>query len=54
MTGGDYFVLTLITLNAGAAITYGVKGYKIMALYWVFATGLNCCLLAMRLYGGKG
>ena len=46
-------MLTLITLNAGAAITYGVKGYKIMAAYWVCATGLNCCLLVMRLYGGR-
>ena len=53
MTGGDYFVLMLITLNAGAAVTYGVKGDKIMALYWCFATGLNCCLLALRWAGGK-
>ena len=53
MTTGDFFVLILIALNAGAAITYGVKGYKIMAAYWVCATGLNCCLLVMRLYGGR-
>ena len=48
MTGGDYFVLLLIALNSGAAVTYGVKGYGLMAIYWVLVAGLNVCLLLMR------
>lgn len=49
MTAGDYFVCVLIALNLGASITYGVKGYGLMAVYWILVAGLNACLLAMRL-----
>ena len=45
---GDYFVMTMMSLNAGAAITYGWQGQWVKAIYWCAAFTLNWCLLRMR------
>ena len=45
---GDWFVYGLITLNAGAMLTYGWQGNWWKAAYWFFVIGLNYCILKMR------
>lgn len=41
----DYFVYTLIALNAGASATYLLQGDRWKALYWLAACVLNFCVL---------
>lgn len=45
---GDYFVYALMTLNAGAAVTYGWQGHWIKAFYWCCVIGLNFALVKMK------
>ena len=45
---GDYFVMILMSLNAGAAITYGWQGQWWKCVYWVSACVLNLCILKLR------
>ena len=45
---GDYFIYTLMSLNAGASVTYAWQGHYIKALYWVSALLLNFCVLRKR------
>jgi hypothetical protein len=45
---GDYFIYTLMALNAGASLTYGWQGHWIKSLYWIAALLLNFCVLRMR------
>ena len=45
---GDYFVYGLISLNAGAMLTYGWQGYGWKAFYWLCVIGLNFSLLRMK------
>lgn len=45
---GDWFVYCLITLNAGAMISYGWAGNWNKALYWLCVIGLNVSLLRMK------
>ena len=41
----DYFVYTLIGLNAGASVLYLLQGDRWKALYWLAASILNLCVL---------
>ena len=45
---GDYFVLTLMTLNLSASVAYAYHGLYWNALYWVAACTLNLCLLNLK------
>lgn len=48
MTPGDWFVICLIILNAGAMVAYAWEGNWNKALYWLSVIGLNVSLLRMR------
>ena len=45
---GDWFVYGLMTLNAGAMLTYGWQGAYTKAFYWLCVIGLNWSILRMR------
>ena len=45
---GDWFVYALITLNAGACVTYAWQGAGWKALYWLAVVILNVCLLKLK------
>lgn len=45
---GDYFVVALIALNAGAMVSYGWAGNWNKAVYWLCVVGLNITLLRMK------
>jgi hypothetical protein len=45
---GDYFVMGLITLNAGAAVFYAWEGLYTKTFYWLCVIGLNYCILRMK------
>lgn len=45
---GDWFVYALMTLNAGAMLTYGWQGAYVKAFYWLCVIGLNWSILRMR------
>ena len=45
---GDYFVLALMTLNAGACVTYAWQGHWMKAFYWLCVIGLNFSLLKFK------
>lgn len=45
---GDYFMMVLMTLNAGAMLAYIWEGNWIKGLYWLCALGLNFCVLRLK------
>lgn len=45
---GDWFVYGLITLNAGAMVSYGWQGNWNKAFYWLYVVGLNWSLLRLK------
>ena len=45
---GDTFVYVLMSLNAGASVTYAWQGQWVKSLYWVAALLLNFCVLKMK------
>ena len=44
---GDWFVMALMTLNAGAAIAYAYQGVWWKVLYWCAVVLLNLSLLKL-------
>ena len=48
MVAGDWFVVCLMLLNAGAALSYAAQGYWVKAFYWTCVVGLNWCLVRMQ------
>lgn len=45
---GDWFVYALMTLNAGAMVSYGIEGRWNKAFYWLCVIGLNYSILRMK------
>lgn len=45
---GHYFVYVMMTLNAGACLTYLYSGDSWRALYWIAAFTLNLCVLNLK------
>ena len=48
MIAGDYFVVCLMVLNAGAALSYAAQGLYVKAVYWTAVLVLNGCLVRMQ------
>lgn len=48
MDVGDYFMMALMTLNAGAMVAYSLAGNWTKGLYWLCALGLNFCVLRLK------
>lgn len=44
----DWFVYSLIALNAGACVFYLWEGHGWKAFYWLCVVGLNVCLLKLK------
>ena len=45
---GDWFVYALMTLSAGAMVTYGAQGLWVKSFYWLCVIGLNFSILRMK------
>ena len=48
MIAGDYFVVCLMLLNLGAALSYAAQGLYVKAIYWCAVLVLNGCLVKMQ------
>lgn len=45
---GDWFIYALMTLNAGAMLTYAIQGHGWKAVYWASVIVLNYSLLKLK------
>jgi len=49
VVAGDWFVVTLVVINVGAAGFYWWNGYNVTAYYWWNVSQINLCLILMRM-----
>ena len=45
---GDWFIYALMTLNAGAMLTYAIQGHGWKAVYWASLIVRNDSLLKLK------
>ena len=44
----DWFIYTLMALNAGACLFYAIEGFWVKSFYWLCVIGLNFCILRLK------